>query len=75
MALREAQQAIAGWIRAPEGVAAALEEEDAGSGGPAPGATTRRLAALSRSDDALDAASPEHRGHADEIHKLGPQHI
>lgn len=55
MALREAQQAIASWIRAPEGVAAALEEENAGSGGPAPGTATRRLEALIRSDDALDA--------------------
>jgi hypothetical protein len=31
MALRETQQAIADWIRAPEGVAAALAEEDSAS--------------------------------------------
>lgn len=55
MALREAQEAIAGWIRAPEGVAAALVEEDAVSGNEAPGAATRRLEGLIRSDTTLDA--------------------
>jgi len=55
MALREAQKAIAGWIRAPEGVAAALVEEDAASGNEAPGAATRRLEGLIRSDTTLDA--------------------
>jgi len=50
MALREAQKELAGWIRAPEGVAAALAEEDRASGGPASGAAIRRLEALIRSD-------------------------
>jgi hypothetical protein len=55
MALREAQKTIAGWIRAPEGVAAALGEEDAASGDPTPGAAARRLENLIRSDVMLDA--------------------
>jgi hypothetical protein len=55
MALRETQQAIADWIRAPEGVAAALAEEDSASMGVDPGSASRRLADLIRSDAALDA--------------------
>jgi hypothetical protein len=63
MALREAQKTLAGWIRAPEGVAVALAEEDAASAGQAQGPVrgqargiaTRRLEALIRSDAALDA--------------------
>jgi hypothetical protein len=59
MALREAQKTLAGWIRAPEGVAVALAEEDAASAGQAKGQArdiaTRRLEALIRSDAALDA--------------------
>ena len=55
MTLRDVQQTLAGWIRAPEGVAAALAEEDASSGGKGSGDATRRLEALVRSDDALDA--------------------
>jgi hypothetical protein len=54
MALREAQKVIADWIRAPEGVAAALAEED-GASGSAPGIATRRLENLIRSDATLDA--------------------
>ena len=55
MKLREAQKSIAGWIRAPEGVAAALAEEDAACGGETPGVATRRLEGLIRSDATLDA--------------------
>ncbi len=55
MALREAQKTLADWIRAPEGVAAALAEEDATSGGQAGGVATRRLEGLIRSDATLDA--------------------
>lgn len=55
MALREAQKELVGWIRAPEGVAAALAEEDRASGGPTPGAAIRRLEGLIRSDATLDA--------------------
>jgi hypothetical protein len=55
MALREAQKAIAGWIRAPEGVAAALAEEDRASESGTPGIATRRLENLIRSDATLDA--------------------
>jgi hypothetical protein len=55
MALREVQKELAGWIRAPEGVAVALAEEDRASGGPASGAAIRRLEGLIRSDATLDA--------------------
>jgi hypothetical protein len=55
MALRDVQKELAGWIRAPEGVAAALAEEDRASGGPASGAAIRRLEGLIRSDASLDA--------------------
>jgi len=55
MALRDAQKAIADWIRAPEGVAAALAEEDAASGREASGDATRRLESLIRTDATLDA--------------------
>jgi hypothetical protein len=55
MALREAQKTLADWIRAPEGVAAALAEEDAASHSQMAGAATRRLEGLIRSDATLDA--------------------
>lgn len=55
MSLREAQQAIAGWIRAPEGVAAALAEEDAAAGSDVRDIATRRLEDLIRSDAVLGA--------------------
>jgi hypothetical protein len=55
MALREAQKTLADWIRAPEGVAAALAEEDAASAGQLAGVATRRLEGLIRSDATLDA--------------------
>lgn len=55
MALREVQRALADWIRAPEGVAAALREEDALSNSAGQGAASRRLESLIRSDATLDA--------------------
>ncbi len=55
MALRDAQQSIARWIRAPEGVAAALAEEDAASGTEPFDTATRRLGDLIRADATLDA--------------------
>ena len=55
MRLREAQNALADWIRAPEGVAQALIEEDAKRGAGASGAARRRLESLIRSDEILDA--------------------
>jgi hypothetical protein len=54
--LRDTQKTIAGWIRAPEGVAAAIAEADAGADGEGGGSAARRLADLIRSDAALDAA-------------------
>lgn len=55
MALREVQKDIADWIRAPEGVAAALAEEDAASDRDSQGAAMRRLENLIRSDTTLNA--------------------
>ena len=55
MALRDAQQSIARWIRAPEGVAAAIAEEDVATGSEAFDTATRRLGDLIRADATLDA--------------------
>ena len=55
MRLRESQQDLADWIRAPEGVAKALAEEDRIAVDAAPGAALRRLQSLIRSDEVLDA--------------------
>lgn len=55
MRLREAQTALAEWIRAPEGVAQALVDEDAKRRDAAPGSARRRLESLIRSDEVLDA--------------------
>jgi hypothetical protein len=55
MPLREAQTALARWIRAPEGVAQALVDEDRGSPQSLPGGAREQLERLIRSTPALDA--------------------
>jgi hypothetical protein len=55
MGLREIQTTLADWIRAPEGVANALVEEDGSSSDRQPGGAQRRLEALIQSTVALDA--------------------
>jgi hypothetical protein len=49
------QSRLSGWIRAPEGVARALDEQDGGAPGASTGIARRRLEALIRGDGALDA--------------------
>lgn len=56
MSLHETQTAISEWVRAPKGVAAALEEEDASSPQRESGRAKRRLENLIRSDESLDAS-------------------
>jgi len=53
--LRDAQKTLADWIRAPEGVAAALAEADADRAAESEPSARRRLRALVRSDETLDA--------------------
>jgi len=53
MSLRETQSDVSRWVRAPQGVAAALVEEEAAASGS--GSALRRLEDLIRSDEALDA--------------------
>jgi hypothetical protein len=55
MALRDTQETLAGWIRAPEGVAAALAEEDAAVRSEERETALSRLEALIRADGTLDA--------------------
>ena len=57
MALRDTQEILADWIRAPEGVAAALAEEDADAdaGSEERETALSRLEALIRADRTLDA--------------------
>lgn len=55
MDLRDIQSSISDWIRAPEGVAAALVEEDSISGNASSSGALARLEGLVRSDEALDA--------------------
>jgi hypothetical protein len=57
MALRETQSAIDRWLRAPEGVAQALLDEDSAhrARGTESGTAARRLEEMLRGDDALDA--------------------
>ncbi len=55
MSLHEAQSAISDWVRAPNGVAAALAEEDAKRSQRLDGDAARRLDELIRSDGSLDA--------------------
>jgi hypothetical protein len=54
--LREVQRSIARWIRAPEGVAAALADAEAREGATQRGTERRRLASLVRSDATLVAS-------------------
>jgi hypothetical protein len=56
MPLHETQTAISEWVRAPKGVAAALEEEDASSSQREAGSAKRRLENLICSDEALNAS-------------------
>jgi hypothetical protein len=56
MALADLQARLSSWIRAPEGVARALAEDDARAPDSEPGAALRRLEGLIRSDAALAAA-------------------
>jgi hypothetical protein len=55
MPLSDVQTKLSGWIRAPEGVAQALAEEDAKEAGTSPGPARQRLERLVRSDGKLDA--------------------
>ena len=55
MSLVDVQTRLSGWIRAPEGVARALDEQDGGAPGASTGIARRRLEALIRGDGALDA--------------------
>jgi hypothetical protein len=55
MSLRDAQLELSRWVRAPQGVAAALAEEDAAETGAHSENAVRRLENLIRSDEALDA--------------------
>ena len=56
MPLHETQTAISQWVRAPRGVAAALEEEDASGPQRESGYAKRRLERLIRTDESLDAS-------------------
>lgn len=55
MALRDTQNAIDRWLRAPEGVAKALLDEDAALPDTEPGTAAHRLNQMLRGDNALDA--------------------
>ncbi len=55
MSLREAQIDISRWVRAPQGVAAALAEEEVATTRARSGSALQRLENLIRSDDSLDA--------------------
>jgi len=55
MSLREAQVKISGWVRAPQGVAAALAEEESVSASAHSEDVSHRLEDLIRSDETLDA--------------------
>ena len=55
MPLRDTQFAIEQWLRAPEGVAKALLDEDARQSGNEPGMAARRLSRMIQGDEALNA--------------------
>jgi len=55
MSLRDAQVEISGWVRAPQGVAAALAEEESASTSTRSEDASHRLENLIRSDESLDA--------------------
>ncbi len=55
MALRDTQLAIDRWLRAPEGVAKALLDEDAAHPETAPGTAAQTLSEMLRGDAALDS--------------------
>ncbi len=62
MSLHETQTAISDWVRAPNGVAAALAEEDAKRSQRLDGDAARRLDELIRSDGSLDATRSKRPG-------------
>lgn len=55
MSLRELQNELSGWVRAPQGVAAAIAEEDDAAGRMQSESALHRLEGLIRSDESLDA--------------------